>query len=518
MGDVTTALTSTCSFKQSHDHESSEDTAASSGIDSSQRPQLQLPHNRRRHSFFLPRRKSIVETIMDGEEGLLLKVDLFLSELERRLDFIESYYGDLVKDYSFSRAFSTLQAVRTRCSQASEEVIGAGRRRLQIMVETLEMRYQETLTATESLHEKARVGVDLLEGMLSEFEARAYKLREQGLASAASAAAEAFMGEGRRVANESIERARGVVDEGLERARRAALSLEEHIQQAVARARQTRLLHYHELPMPWQNNPHITKGYRFTETKIECVRSAFNMSNEFFNIWSHVIGFFLVLAVALYFYPTSANFSLSSKSDVFVAAVFFSMACLTLVCSTIWHTMNAVADINAISIFACVDYTGISLLIAASIMTTEYTAFYCDPISRWIYMLLTAGLGIGGVILPWHPKFNGTDMAWTRVAFFVGLSLTGFMPMLQLSLTHGPDFVVTFYSPILKSILVYLGGAVVYASKIPERWCPGMFDYVGGSHNLWHAAVLGGILFHYTAMQKFFSNAFHRAEGGCPAY
>lgn len=442
---------------------------------------------------------------MDGDEGLLLKVDLFLSELERRLDFIENY-GDLSKDSTISRAFSTLQAVRTRCSQASEEVLGAGRRRLHVMVETLETRYHETLAAAESLNDKAGMGIELLEEMLSDFESRAYKLREQGFANAATAA-EAFMDESRRVANESIERAM-----------RAAVSLEEHIQQAIVLAKEGRLICYEDLPSPWRNNPHILKGYRFTESKLECVCSAFNLSNELFNIWSHAIGLVLVLSIALWFYPSSANFSLSTKTDIFVAAVFFVMACLTLVCSCVWHTMNAVADANAISMFACVDYTGISLLIAASIMTTEYTAFYCDPISRWTYMSLTAILGTGGVILPWHPRFNGADMAWIRVAFYVGLALTGFMPMLQLSLTHGPEFVLNFYSPISKSLLVYLGGAIVYASKIPERWVPGMFDYIGGSHNFWHIAVLGGILFHYTAMQTFFANAFHRAEGGCPSY
>ncbi|KJZ77864.1 hypothetical protein HIM_02501 [Hirsutella minnesotensis 3608] len=471
---------------------------------------------RRRHSFFLPRRKSVTETLLDGEDGLLLKVDLFLTELERRLDFIERY-GDLGMDLSFSRAFHTLQTVRSRCSQASEEVLGAGRRRLQIMIETLETRYQETLEATESLHEKARVAIDLLDSMLSDFEVRAYKLREQGLANAATAA-EVFMGEGRRVANEGIERAKEVVDEGLERARRAAVSLEEHIQHAVALARERRLLLYDDLPMPWRNNPHILKGYRFTETKLECVLSMFNISNETFNIWSHAIGLILVLSVAFYFYPSSVNFGLSTTSDIVVAAVFFVTACLTLVCSIVWHTMNAVADVNAISIFACVDYTGISLLIAASILTTEYTAFYCDPISRWTYMVLTALLGLGGVVLPWHPTFNGADMAWARVAFYIGLVLTGTMPVLQLLWTHGSDFVVNFYSPILESLFVYLSGAIVYGSKIPERWFPGVFDYIGGSHNLWHAAVLGGILFHYVAMQEFFANAFHRAEGGCPAY
>ncbi len=76
-----------------------------------------------------------------------------------------------------------------------------------------------------------------------------------------------------------------------------------------------------------------------------------------------------------------------------------------------------------------------------------------------------------------------------------------------------------FYAPISKSMLVYLSGAVLYAAKLPERWMPGAFDYVGGSHNIWHIAVLGGILFHYTAMQAFFREAFKRAEaGGCSAY
>lgn len=508
MSDVTTALTSTCAYSVQDD----DAIACSSGSDL--RPAE--PARRRRHSFFIPRRKSIIGHIMEGEEGLLLKVDLFLTELERRLEFLENY-SDFGKDSSFSRAFYTLQAVRTRCSQASEEVLGEGRRRLHVMVETLEARYQETLEAAESLNDKAHVGIDLLETMLSDFEDRAYKLRERSLANAANAA-EAFMDESRRVANESIERAREVVDEGIERARRAAYSLEEHIQMAIVQAKDTGLLVYEDLPTPWRNNPHIIKGYRFTESKLEAVRSVFNISNEFINIWSHVIGLILVLSVAFYFYPTSANFSLSTKSDIFVAAVFFVMACLTLVCSTVWHTMNAVADVNDLSMFACVDYTGISLLIAASIMTTEYTAFYCDAWSRYTYMGLSAFLGIGGVVLPWHPRFNGADMAWARVAFYVGLALTGFMPILQLSLTHGGEFVYNFYSPISKSVLVYFGGAVVYASKVPERWCPGWFDYIGGSHNLWHAAVLGGILFHYTAMQQFFSNAFDRAEGGCPAY
>lgn len=472
----------------------------------------QKPVYRRRHSSFHPRRKS-TESGLDGDDRLLLKVDLFLSELERRLDFLENY-GDLNFDTSISRAYATLQAVRARCSQASEEVIGAGKRRAKVMVETVESRYKDALAAKETLNEKVHTGIAILETILADFEARAYKMREQGFAGTAGS----LIDEGRRVVDEGIKQAGKVVDEGIERARRAAESMEEHIQHAIARAQEHGLIRYEDLPVPWRVNPHIVKGYRFTESKLDCVRSMFGLSNELVNIWSHALGLVIVLSIAFYFYPTGVNFSNSTKTDVCIAAVFFFAACKCLVCSTMWHTMNSVADQTLMERFACVDYTGISLLIAASIMTTEYTAFYCEPVSRWIYMTLTATLGIGGVILPWHPTFNRSDMAWARVAFYVTLGATGFAPGLQLSLTRGGGWAWEFYAPITKSITVYLVGAIVYASQIPERWCPGAFDYIGGSHNLWHFAVLSGILFHYIAMEEFFAGAFARAQNGCAMY
>lgn len=447
---------------------------------------------------------------MDGDERLLLRVDLFLSELERRLDFLENY-GNLNIDAGISRAYATLQAVRARCSQASDEMLGAGRRRAKIMVETIEQRYKDALAARETMSEKVAFGIGLLENILSDYEARAHKMRDRGFAGAAGS----LVDEGLHAVDEAFERARGVMDEGIEAAKRATESVNEHIAEAIRRAREHGLIRYEDLPTPWRVNPHILRGYRFSESKIDCVRSMFGVSNEMVNIWSHGLGLILVLSIAFYFYPSSVNFSLSTATDKAIAAVFFFAACKCLVCSTMWHTMNSVADQTLMERFACVDYTGISLLIAASIMTTEYTAFYCEPVSRWTYLITTATLGLGGVILPWHPFFNRSDMAWARVAFYVSLGATGFLPVLQLNLTRGGLWAWEFYAPIAKSIAVYLIGAVIYASQIPERWYPGAFDYVGGSHNLWHLAVLGGILFHYSAMQEFFANAFRRAEFEC---
>ena len=324
-------------------------------------------------------------------------------------------------------------------------------------MDTLDGPYNHILAKRESLESKAQIGMRLMEEFLVQLETHALAVRDSGFSE--------IMDEGLRIAGEGLGKAKEVVDEGLIKARRAREALKESIEAAVSQAREHGLISYEDLPYPWRVNAHIVRGYRFSESKLECVWSAFHVSNETVNIWSHAIGLLIVLAIAFYFYPTSVNFSQSSGTDIFFAAVFFFAACKCLVCSCMWHTMNSIAEQTLMERMACVDYTGISLLIAASIMTTEYTAFYCEPVSRWIYIGMTASLGVGGVILPWHPTFNRADMNWARVAFYITLAATGFAPVIQLCLTRGSAWSWYFYSPIAKSILVYLVGSVIYASK-----------------------------------------------------
>ncbi|KAL2837877.1 putative IZH family channel protein [Aspergillus pseudodeflectus] len=465
-----------------------------------------LRDRRRRHSFHTARKLSCDY----DADAIFLRVELFLAELERRLHWIEQYRrSHMVQiDASLRRAYATLEDVRDSCCHASGELMGGGKKRAKILVETLEDRYNDALVTKETLEQKAQAGVRLMESFLTELESRAHAVRDRGVYGA--------LDDGWKAVDSTLVQAREVVDEGMERARMVKDALRENIDRAILLAQEKRLIGYSDLPAPWRINPHILSGYRFTSSKVECFTSVFTFSNELVNIWSHLIGLCIVLSIAFYFYPLNPNFHLSTKSDMLVAAVFFFAACKCLVCSTLWHTMNSIANQPLMERFACVDYTGISLLVAASIITTEYTAFYCEPTSRWIYILLTMSLGIGGVILPWHPTFNRADFAWIRVAFYVTLALTGFAPLAQLTYTRGFAWCLYFYAPVMKSILVYFVGACVYASQVPERWSPGLFDYFGGSHNIWHLAVLGGILFHYLAMQDLFANAFQRAQGECP--
>lgn len=129
------------------------------------------------------------------------------------------------------------------------------------MVETVESQYQNALIAKETLGEKVYTGIGLLEGILSDLESRAYKMREQGFSGAAGSltgAAGSLMDGGRRVVEEGFERTREVVDEGFERARKAAETLEEHIENALTRAKETGnealSIEDHSLTMPRINH------------------------------------------------------------------------------------------------------------------------------------------------------------------------------------------------------------------------------------------------------------------------
>jgi adiponectin receptor len=423
-------------------------------------------------------------------------------------------YAHLDLDSGIERAWSTLHAVRDSCSRIGNDVIDAGRRRTAVLVEVLEERYNEALAHKETLEQKVQEGVSMMESFLAECETRANSVRDTGFGTVVHE----FVGRQHKRMGSSVGRAKEAVDEGLDLAWRAAEKMELAVEKALAMAKKNGLINYHDLPTPWRINPHIIRGYRFHDTKRACLYSIVTPSNETFNIWSHLIGLIIVLSIAFYFYPTSAHFSLATKTDVLIAGIFFFAASKCLVCSCMWHTFNSIAEKDLMERFACVDYTGISLLVAASIMTTEYTAFYCEPTSRWIWISVTALFGIGGTILPWHPTFNKADLAWVRVAFYVLLAATGALPAIQISFVRGISWAAYFYSPIVKSLLVYICGAVLYAMKVPEVWFPGAFDYVGGSHNIWHLAVLGGILFHYHAMQEFFAQAFMRAYLQCSAW
>jgi adiponectin receptor len=301
--------------------------------------------------------------------------------------------------------------------------------------------------------------------------------------------------------------------------------LENSIAKALALANQHGLIDFDNLPEPWRINRFILRGYRFTESKRDTALSLVCLSNETFNIWSHAVGMILIVIFAFFISPPASFRGAGGSVDVWVAGTYFSAAAACMLCSTVWHTAKSISDAKAMFSFVSVDMMGISLLLTASVVMTEYTAFYNDPFWKRMYMTLSIIGGIGGLVLPWTSLFRRHDLAyikidtsripitraWIRVIYFTWLGVQGvIIPLFHLMWTQGVASTLEFYKPLLPVYAPIVIGAAIYAARFPEAWFPGRFDYVGGSHNLWHVAVLIGILRGCSAIGEMYNLAWER--------
>lgn len=65
---------------------------------------------------------------------------------------------------------------------------------------------------------------------------------------------------------------------------------------------------------------------------------------------------------------------------------------------------------------------------------------------------------------------------------------------------------------LLEGVL-YIGGAAIYALRIPEKWSPGRFDLYGSSHQIFHFLVVAAAASHLVGMVRAFDYLHGKPEG-----
>ncbi|CAO1613857.1 unnamed protein product [Parajaminaea phylloscopi] len=269
----------------------------------------------------------------------------------------------------------------------------------------------------------------------------------------------------------------------------------------------SRLIQYTDLPHLWRNNEHILSGYRFIplENWGALLRSTFQLHNETINIHSHLAGAVIVLPL---FWPSKGLDEHTTWADRLVQTIYLVAAMKCLVSSVVWHIFSGCASAKWFERAACVDYSGVALLVAASVWTTIYNEFYCQPNLALLYSLSTLVVGVVGAIVPWAAWFNERQNKGLRISVFLAMCFTGLAPFAHAVFEHGFYKTLSFLSPILPSILCYIVGLIFYASNWPERAWPGRFDIFLHAHQIWHVAIVLAILFHYKAALQFHANRF----------
>ncbi|WFD25896.1 inc metabolism membrane protein [Malassezia nana] len=267
------------------------------------------------------------------------------------------------------------------------------------------------------------------------------------------------------------------------------------------------LITYHSLPELWRNNDFIITGYRFIPAKSwrQLLLSIFQLHNETGNIHTHMGG--LILVAALFWFTGMVDHQ-TTAIDRSIQTLYLLAAAKCLICSVSWHVMAGCADLQWFLCFACIDYTGISWLVAASLETLVYNGFYCQPEIIAAYTVGVVALGLCMAVLPWAPWFNDIKYRTLRILLFVFMALMGVVPFAHGAYLHGVGPMSKFFRPIVPSIVSYIIGVVLYGFRFPERLAPGRFDLIGHSHQLWHVAIVLAIFFHYRAILLFHESRF----------
>lgn len=265
-----------------------------------------------------------------------------------------------------------------------------------------------------------------------------------------------------------------------------------------------KLITYDELPAIWRNNEHIRTGYRFIPLHLKTgpvplIKSAFAMHNETVNIHSHLIPtLFIFACIPFIIYNTPLPEAHPLDTAVVVAYLVAAISCLSS--SAGWHVLSGCASRKWFEWGACVDYIGISWLIAASFGTVVYNGFYCKPKLTLFYCTTNMLCGALGSYLPFQRWFNERRNKHLRISFFLFLCFAMFAPMVHMFGQYGWHKASAFVAPFMVSVAAYVVGLLFYAFHFPECKWPGKFDTWGSSHQIWHLGIVVAIVLHYRAI------------------
>ncbi|KAM1575471.1 heptahelical transmembrane protein 4-like isoform X1 [Malus sylvestris] len=179
--------------------------------------------------------------------------------------------------------------------------------------------------------------------------------------------------------------------------------------------------------------------------------------------------------------------------------VFLGGVMFCLLASSTCHPV-ACHSARLSSIMQRCDYAGITVLIMTSFYPTVYYSFMCNPFLCNLYLGFITVLGITTMVFSQLPFFQGPKFRSHRASLFFGMGVSSVVPIVHklILFRNQPEATQTAGYEVLMGVVNGLG-ALIYATRIPERWRPGKFDIPGSSHQLFHILVVAAAYIHYRA-------------------
>ncbi|NXC56956.1 MPRGB protein, partial [Aleadryas rufinucha] len=263
-----------------------------------------------------------------------------------------------------------------------------------------------------------------------------------------------------------------------------------------------RLLSIHQVPEPYRE-PGILSGYRPPGLSARaCLRSAFQLSNETLNIWTHLVpaGYFLGMLLRRlregWEDPGIRPFLL-----------FLGTCCLYPLASSAAHALGAMAGHGRHRGYCC-DYAALGLYGLGSALAYSAYAFPLEWIGSTFHefyvpvavvnTVLSTGLSCYSRFLEAErPQLSKASRILAFVYPYIFDSIPLFYRLSRCAAGGCSEGSVALHSRhSLCALLTFL----ILTSRLPERLAPGAFDLVGHSHQLFHICGILGTHFQLEAI------------------
>lgn len=238
--------------------------------------------------------------------------------------------------------------------------------------------------------------------------------------------------------------------------------------------------------------PYIINGFRSMHQPWSYYwKSLFHKHNETINVWSHLSGILYMTYLFVYYY-NHLNFFENSHSWPF--AVSICAAIMMFFCSAGAHLFHSKSESVHVTCFL-IDYIGVSLHgFGSGFLHIYYSApewYYKRIQYHYVFFLLMWGflacfLNCFSICYYQRP-YPAIKRFWQ----FFPCGILWIYSIVPLCIRlYSSNFVLT--PPLmchLAQILLFLLGAFLFASDIPQRFWPGAVDFIGQGHHLFHTCI-----------------------------
>ncbi len=232
-------------------------------------------------------------------------------------------------------------------------------------------------------------------------------------------------------------------------------------------------------------------GFKYT------MMSMFQLHNETVNFWTHFLGFWVMLALSIWWWLEEPNPSLQPKWPhfVFVLAIMY-----TLCVSSFAHLFYIVSS-KWNSFVWRLDHTGIAVGCAGAFFPICIYVFNCS--STWLapfYLTITCVIAAVVILCSMMDIFHTMAFRPYRLGIQMSFAVWSQVPMIHAMVLMAPH-----PEPRLALVLVWVAisleiiGGVIYGARVTEKLFPRYVDLIGSSHNIMHCFVLAGHIVFYFA-------------------